>query len=63
MVDFAADIDAVLPQLRTPQPLRSGTLVRLVGMTRLSVLVAKWSAAMATASKPRSLDLTTKFYF
>ena len=33
MVDFAADIDAVLPQLRTPQPLRSGTLVRLVGMT------------------------------
>ena len=33
MVDFAADIDAGLPQLRTPQPLRSGTLVRLVGMT------------------------------
>ena len=33
MVDFAADIDAVLPHLRTPQPLRSGTLVRLVGMT------------------------------
>ena len=33
MMDFAADIDAVLPQLRTPQPLRSGTLVRLVGMT------------------------------
>ena len=33
MVDFAADIAAVLPQLRTPQPLRSGTLVRLVGMT------------------------------
>ena len=33
MVNFAADIDAVLPQLRTPQPLRSGTLVRLVGMT------------------------------
>ena len=33
MVDFAADIDALLPQLRTPQPLRSGTLVRLVGMT------------------------------
>ena len=33
MVDFAADIDAVLPQLRTPQPLRCGTLVRLVGMT------------------------------
>ena len=32
-MDFAADIDAVLPQLRTPQPLRSGTLVRLVGMT------------------------------
>ena len=33
MLDFSADIDAVLPQLRTPQPQRSGTLVRLVGMT------------------------------
>ncbi|MEY3997980.1 MAG: Flagellum-specific synthase [Pseudomonadota bacterium] len=33
MMDFAADIDAVLPHLRTPQPQRSGTLVRLVGMT------------------------------
>lgn len=32
-MDFAADIDAVLPHLRTPQPQRSGTLVRLVGMT------------------------------
>ena len=33
MMDFAADIQAVLPHLRTPQPQRSGTLVRLVGMT------------------------------
>ena len=33
MMDFAADIDAVLPHLRTLQPQRSGTLVRLVGMT------------------------------
>ena len=33
MMDFSADIDAVLPHLRTPQPQRSGTLVRLVGMT------------------------------
>ncbi len=33
MMDFAADIEAVLPHLRTPQPQRSGTLVRLVGMT------------------------------
>jgi flagellum-specific ATP synthase len=33
MMDFAGDIDAVLPSLRTPQPQRSGTLVRLVGMT------------------------------
>jgi len=33
MIDFAADIEAVLPHLRTPQPQRSGTLVRLVGMT------------------------------
>ena len=33
MIDFAADIDATLPDLRTPQPQRSGTLVRLVGMT------------------------------
>ena len=32
-MNFAADIDAVLPHLRTPQPQRSGTLVRLVGMT------------------------------
>ena len=32
-MDFAADIDATLPNLRTPQPQRSGTLVRLVGMT------------------------------
>ena len=32
-MDFADDIDAVLPSLRTPQPQRSGTLVRLVGMT------------------------------
>jgi flagellum-specific ATP synthase len=33
MMNFAADIDSVLPHLRTPQPQRSGTLVRLVGMT------------------------------
>ena len=33
MMDFAADIEATLPDLRTPQPQRSGTLVRLVGMT------------------------------
>jgi flagellum-specific ATP synthase len=33
MIDFAADIEATLPDLRTPQPQRSGTLVRLVGMT------------------------------
>ena len=33
MIDFAADIEATLPHLRTPQPQRSGTLVRLVGMT------------------------------
>ena len=32
-MNFAADIDSVLPHLRTPQPQRSGTLVRLVGMT------------------------------
>jgi len=33
MIDFAADIEATLKGLRTPPPLRSGTLVRLVGMT------------------------------
>jgi flagellum-specific ATP synthase len=33
MMDFAADIEASLTGLRTPQPQRSGTLVRLVGMT------------------------------
>jgi flagellum-specific ATP synthase len=33
MIDFAADIEATLTGLRTPQPQRSGTLVRLVGMT------------------------------
>ena len=33
MLDFAAEIDATLPQVRAPQPMRSGTLVRLVGMT------------------------------
>ena len=33
MMDFAADVEATLPHLRTPQPQRSGTLVRLVGMT------------------------------
>ena len=33
MLDFAAEIDATLSQVRAPQPMRSGTLVRLVGMT------------------------------
>jgi len=33
MIDFAAEVDHSLSGLRTPQPQRSGTLVRLVGMT------------------------------
>jgi flagellum-specific ATP synthase len=33
MLDFAAEVDATLPKVRAPQPMRSGTLVRLVGMT------------------------------
>jgi len=33
MIDFAAEVDQSLSGLRTPQPQRSGTLVRLVGMT------------------------------
>jgi flagellum-specific ATP synthase len=33
MIDFAGEVDQSLSGLRTPQPQRSGTLVRLVGMT------------------------------
>jgi len=33
MMDFADEVDQSLSGLRTPQPQRSGTLVRLVGMT------------------------------
>ncbi len=33
MLDFAKEVQASLPKLRTPEPLRSGTLVRLVGLT------------------------------
>jgi len=33
MIDFAEAVDQSLSGLRTPQPQRSGTLVRLVGMT------------------------------
>ncbi len=33
MIDFADEVDQSLSGLRTPQPQRSGTLVRLVGMT------------------------------
>ncbi|MEY3525155.1 MAG: Flagellum-specific synthase [Pseudomonadota bacterium] len=33
MIDFAAEVEQSLSGLRTPQPQRSGTLVRLVGMT------------------------------
>jgi flagellum-specific ATP synthase len=32
-MDFAAEVEQSLSGLRTPQPQRSGTLVRLVGMT------------------------------
>ncbi len=32
MIDFAADVQRSLAQLRTPAPRRSGTLVRLVGL-------------------------------
>jgi len=33
MLDFSKEVQASLPKLRTPEPLRSGTLVRLVGLT------------------------------
>ncbi len=33
MIDFSKEVQASLPKLRTPQPQRSGTLVRLVGLT------------------------------
>ena len=33
MLDFAQEVQTVLPKLRTPEPQRSGTLVRLVGLT------------------------------
>ena len=33
MLDFAKEVQASLPKLRTPEPQRSGTLVRLVGLT------------------------------
>ncbi|WP_353132784.1 FliI/YscN family ATPase [Limnohabitans sp.] len=33
MLDFAKEVQTSLPKLRTPEPLRSGTLVRLVGLT------------------------------
>jgi flagellum-specific ATP synthase len=33
MIDFALEVEQSLSGLRTPQPQRSGTLVRLVGMT------------------------------
>ena len=33
MIDFAEEVEQSLSGLRTPQPQRSGTLVRLVGMT------------------------------
>ncbi|PQA84633.1 flagellum-specific ATP synthase FliI [Limnohabitans sp. TS-CS-82] len=33
MLDFAKEVQTSLPKLRTPEPQRSGTLVRLVGLT------------------------------
>ena len=33
VLDFAQEVDANISRLRTPQPQRTGTLVRLVGMT------------------------------
>jgi flagellum-specific ATP synthase len=33
MLDFAKEVQLSLPKLRTPEPHRSGTLVRLVGLT------------------------------
>jgi flagellum-specific ATP synthase len=33
MIDFSKEVQASLPKLRTPDPQRSGTLVRLVGLT------------------------------
>ncbi len=33
MLDFALEVQSSLPKLRTPEPQRSGTLVRLVGLT------------------------------
>ena len=33
MLDFAHEVQTALPKLRTPEPQRSGTLVRLVGLT------------------------------
>jgi flagellum-specific ATP synthase len=33
MIDFAKEVQSSLPKLRTPDPHRSGTLVRLVGLT------------------------------
>ena len=33
MLDFAKEVQTSLPKLRAPEPLRSGTLVRLVGLT------------------------------
>ena len=33
MLDFAKEVQASLPKLRIPEPQRSGTLVRLVGLT------------------------------
>jgi flagellum-specific ATP synthase len=33
MLDFAKEVHSSLPKLRTPEPQRSGTLVRLVGLT------------------------------
>ena len=33
MLDFAKEVQVSLPKLRTPEPQRSGTLVRLVGLT------------------------------
>jgi flagellum-specific ATP synthase len=33
MLDFAKEVQASLPKLRSPEPQRSGTLVRLVGLT------------------------------
>ena len=33
MLDFSKEVQTSLPKLRSPEPLRSGTLVRLVGLT------------------------------